>query len=62
MSPPTGKEGIPVVFICRFHSFKFLVLTEVTGAVMFHDVVCFQLIVTRRAHLGHWEDRNIIHH
>lgn len=39
----------PVATACPAHT----LLTEVTGAVMLHYVVCFQLIVTRRAHLGH---------
>lgn len=33
------------------------VLTKVTGTVVLHDVVCFQLIVTRRTNLWHWGDR-----
>lgn len=35
----------------------FQLLTKVTGAVVLQNVVCFQLVVTRRANLWNWGDK-----
>lgn len=43
--------------VLRWNINTFRLLTEVAGAVVLHNVVCFQLVVTWRANLWHWGDK-----